>query len=87
MFFLDINNWANLPESFLDFYDTVVTSASLSISIKDLTQRAGERVIDYNARSMAVFNKYYDKNVDDCQDVNQPRRLAFVTNQNTKFAR
>ena len=48
-YFLDTKDWEELQKCFLNSYDSIVTSASMSILIKDLSQRVGEHVIDNNA--------------------------------------
>ena len=63
-FDMNLKDYLELKKHFLETFDSVITSSSLSCSLKDLSQRVGERVIDYNARSLAVFNKYYDQQMD-----------------------
>ena len=78
-FFMDIKDYPELKKHFLEVYDTAVTSSSLSCSLKELSQRPGERVVDYSARSLAVFNKYYDAQMERCCDVSKPKVSALVT--------
>ena len=59
-YFWDIKDWDSPCKNFLKSYDTVITSSSLGISVKNLSQCLEECVVYYNARSLAVFNKYYN---------------------------
>ena len=77
-FFMDIKDYLELKKHFLEVYDSVVTSSSLSCSLKDLAQRVGERVVVYSARSLAVFNKYYNAQMKKCCDITKPCASALV---------
>ena len=81
--FMGIKNWVELCKSFLDSNNLVGTSASLNTPLKDLSQWVGECVIDYNAMSMLVFNKYYDKHMDQSQDVTKPLVYPDYTDYNS----
>ena len=58
---LQSDDWDVLKEAFLAQYEGLVTSVNITLSIKDLQQRVGERVIDYTTRGQGVFNQCYDK--------------------------
>ena len=58
---LQTDDWDVLKKAFLAQYEGLVTSVNITLSIKDLQQRSGERVIDYTTRGQGVFNQCYDK--------------------------
>jgi len=61
---LNPDDWNVLKKYFLKQYEKLVTSSILTRSLKDIQMKPTETVSEYNDRSQAVFNEYYDQYID-----------------------
>src|SRR5574343_1523497 len=68
---LNPKDWPTLKKYFLQQYEKLVTSSTLTRSLKDIQMKSTETVAEYNDRCQAVFNEYYDQYVDKCCQINE----------------
>jgi hypothetical protein len=61
---LNPEDWNVLRKHFLKQYEKLVTASILTRSLKDIQMKPNETVSEYNDRSQAVFNEYYDQYID-----------------------
>ena len=78
-YYIDQKNWTDVKDIFLKTYDDQVTAQALSVSLKELSQQPGERILDYNYRSQVIFNKYYDQFMPICKDTASPHEPDYMT--------